>query len=439
MIKVEEYLPTGSEAVQARASALTSRVQTMAGSRILAAATEAKDLKATGVEVCDLTVGDFAPTQFRAPERFLRDISAEVEAGRNQYPPSDGIPELQRAVQAFYQRELDIEFPNKTVVVCGGARPPIYAIFRCLVEEGGKVLCFTPSWNNDYYADLCGAGVPVATTAENNFFPTVADVTQNIADPAVHLVCLCSPLNPCGTVIDKEVLRGICEAIVSENIKRLTSRQKPVHLMFDMVYWPLVYGSAEFHHPIEMVPEIARWVIYVDAISKWLVSTGLRLGWAIVPPHLYEPIKDFMGHVGAWGARPVQVATAKFLTDDSAFSEFREQLRGPLEGRLYFVRNFFEDMRESGLPVESMVPQGAIYTSVQFDVIGKTTPKGQVLSSNNDIRKYLLHEARVALVAFQAFSMWEETGWFRISVGAVGAEELQGGLTRLRDAITALR
>ena len=410
----------------------------MAGSRILASATEAKDLKATGVEVCDLTVGDFAPAQFKAPQSFLEDLAFEIEAGRNQYPPSDGMPELQKAVQLFYQRELGIEFPSKTVVVCGGARPPIYAIFRCLVEEGGKVLYFTPSWNNDYYADLCGAGVPVATRAENNFFPTVEDVTRNISDPAVHLMCLCSPLNPCGTVIDKEVLRGICEAIVSENIKRLGAQQKPIHLMFDMVYWPLVYGQAEFHHPIELVPEIARWVIYVDAISKWMVSTGLRLGWAVVPAHLYEPIKDFMGHVGAWGARPVQVATAKFLTDDNAFSGFRDSLVDSLEGRLYFVRDFFESMKENGLPVESMVPQGAIYTSVRFDVIGKTTPKGEVLRTNNDIRKYLLHEARVALVSFQAFSMWEETGWFRISVGAVGTMELEQGLLRLREAITQL-
>ena len=96
-------------------------------------------------------------------------------------------------------------------------------------------------------------------------------------------------------------------------------------------------------------------------------------------------------------------------------------------------------MRTAGLPVESTVPQGAIYLSVRFNVIGRQTPSGQILQTNTDIRRYLLTEARVALVAFQAFSLWEETGWFRISVGAVGTVALEEGLLRLREAVSALR
>ena len=412
----------------------------MEGSRILAAATEAKDLKAQGVVICDLTVGDYAPDQFRAPESFLADVAREVTSGQNQYPPSDGIPELQKAVIDFYARELGVQFSSKSVVVCGGARPPIYAVFRCLVGEGDKVLYFVPSWNNDYYSALCkGQHVAVRTIAENNFFPTVEDVYSRITDTSLRLICLCSPLNPCGTVIDKDVLRGICQAIVEENQRRSEAGEKPIHLMFDMVYWPLTYGDAEFHHPIELVPAVAPWVIYIDAISKWMVGTGLRLGWAVVPPYLYEPMRDFMGHVGGWGPRPVQVATARFLQDGEAFTAFTIGLRKGLRERLQAVRMFFEGMRTAGLPVESTVPQGAIYLSVRFNVIGRQTPSGQILQTNTDIRRYLLTEARVALVAFQAFSLWEETGWFRISVGAVGTVALEEGLLRLREAVSALR
>lgn len=440
MINVSEYLPIGDRAVRARELALTPHIAEMAGSRILAAASEAKALKAEGIDICDLTVGDYSPEQFRAPRQFLDDLVSEIAAGRNQYPPSDGMPGLQKAVQEFYKRELGIEFPDKTVVVCGGARPPIYAIFRSLVGEGDKVLFFTPSWNNDYYASLCGGFlVPVATKEENNFFPTVSDVSDRIADPDVRLVCLSSPLNPCGTVIDKDVLKGICEALFAENVHRLSYGMPPVHLLFDMVYWPLTFGKAEFHHPLELVPEIARWTIYVDAISKWMVSTGLRLGWAVVPQHLYEPVRDFMGHVGGWAPRPVQVAAAKFLQDEVGFLEFRDELRILLHYHLSIVHSSFRQMKEDGLPVKSTVPQGAIYISVQFDVIGRTTPDGKTLFTNDDIRKYLLHEARVALVAFQAFSMSEETGWFRISVGAVGATALLEGLARIREAIANLK
>lgn len=440
MIRVSDFLPSGDAAAQARALALTPSVSSMQGSRILAAANDAKELKARGVEVCDLTVGDYAPEQFRAHGSFLRDVADEVLAGRNQYPPSDGIPELQKAVTAFYERELGVQFPPRTVVVCGGARPPIYAIFRCLVEEGSKVLYFVPSWNNDYYTHLCGAEHEVVqTSAATNFFPTVEDVRSRVSYSRVRLVSLNSPLNPCGTVIDPEVLRGICQAIVDENRRRLDAGEKPLFLMFDMVYWPLAYGKAEFHHPLELVPEIAPWVIYVDAILKWLVGTGLRLGWAVVPPHLYEPLRDFMGHVGGWGPRPVQVATARFLQDPAAFRDFRAVLRNGLLERLSAVEACLLGMQTRGLPVDFTRPQGAIYMSVRFDVLGKTTPAGQVLATNHDVRRYLLHEARVALIPFQAFSVWEDTGWFRVSVGAVVEEALDAGMDRLAEALAALR
>lgn len=439
MIRVSEFLPVGDDATLARTRALSYPIATMEGSRILAAANDAKELKATGVDVCDLTVGDYAPEQFRAPDSFLQDVTAEVEAGRNQYPPSDGLPALQKAVTQFYARELDVQFPDRSVVICGGARPPIYAVFRCLLNAGDKVVYAVPSWNNDYYTYLCGAEpVVITTTAETNFFPTVADVRERIHDPAVRLVCLNSPLNPCGTVIDPQVLQGICHEIVRENDSRALHGHRPVFLLFDMVYWPLTYGDAKFSHPIKMFPFVAPYVIYVDAISKWMVGTGLRLGWAVVPTYLYEPMRDFMGHVGGWGPRPVQAATAKFLEHPTAFATFREHLREGLQDRLGAVRMFFEGMRLAGLPVESTVPQGAIYLSVRINVVGKTTPSGQVLTTNTDIRKYLLHEARVAVIAFQAFSLWEETGWFRISVGAVGTEALESGLLRLRDAVAAL-
>jgi len=438
MINVADFLP--DDGVAARAVALSPTIATMEGSRILAAASEARALRAKGVGVCDLTVGDFAPEHFQAPESFLWYLAMEIEAGQNQYPPSDGIPELQQEIVALYARELGVQFPTGSVVVCGGARPPIYAAFRCLLSAGDKVLFPVPSWNNDYYTHLCDAeAVQVRTSAETNFFPTVDDIKAGVRDIDVKLVCLCSPLNPCGTVIAEDVLRGICQVIVEENQRRAAFGWKPVFLMFDQVYWPLTFGDVQHQHPLALVPEIAPWVIYIDAISKWMVSTGLRLGWAVVPPYLYAPMRDFMGHVGGWAPRPVQVAAARFLREESDFLYFRDDLRHEVSQRLMTVRGFFDDMQAAGLPVESTAPQGAIYISVRLNVMGMTTPSGQVLRTNDDVRRYILTEAQVALVAFQAFSLWEDTGWFRISVGAVGVEALEAGLQQIQRAIEALR
>jgi aspartate aminotransferase len=179
-------------------------------------------------------------------------------------------------------------------------------------------------------------------------------------------------------------------------------------------------------------------VIYVDAISKWLVGTGLRLGWAVVPPYLYEPIRDFMGHVGGWGPRPVQLATAHFLEHPTAFTDFQKYLCTNLQDRLYAAYYFFKGMQAAGFPINCTIPQGAIYLSVQFNIIGRETSTGKILLTNADIQCYILNAAYLAMVPFQAFSLWENTGWFRLSVGAVSLEDLSVGLIRLRQAISNL-
>lgn len=434
-IRVSDYLPNDSALLpELRRNALHPSIFTMEGSRILAAASEARALKATGVDVCDLTVGDYDPEQFRGPELFLRALEDEIKAGRNQYPPSDGIPELQKTVLGFYEREMGIRFPDRSVVICGGARPPIYTMFRALVRPGDKVVYPVPSWNNDYYTHLCdGLVAPIQTSADTNFMPTPEQVAERIKDPSVHLFSLNSPLNPCGTVISREVLLGICKAILTENQRRVEFGWRPVFFLFDQVYWPLSFGERQHHHPLELVPELAPWTIYIDGISKWMVGTGLRLGWAIVPSYLYDPIRDFLGHMGAWAPRPVQAATATFLADPDAFRQFETGLKSQLQDRLLRVHLFFKGMAAAGLPVEVLTPQGAIYASVRINLIGR-----QGLQTNHDIRRLLLNKAHVALVPFQAFGMWEETGWFRISVGAVSTEKLEAGLLRLRAVIEGL-
>ncbi len=440
MIKVSDFLPTGEQALHLRGQALTAPIAAMEGSRILAAASEARALKATGVDVCDLTIGDFAPEQFRAPESFLRTLEAEVRAGHNQYPPSDGIPELQQAVLAFYEREMGLVLPKRSVVLCGGARPPIYTVFRSLVSPGDKVAYPIPSWNNDYYTGLCqGISVPLRTLAETNFMPTPEQVREAVADKAVTLFVMNSPLNPCGTAISRNDLLGICQAVLAENEWRKREGMRPVFFLFDQVYWPLVFGSRQHHHPLELVPELAPWVIYIDAISKWMVGTGLRLGWAIVPSYLYDPVRDFLGHMGAWAPRPVQVAAAEFLADPTAFTSFSAGLRVQLEDRLAMVHRHFTAMQLTGAPVDVLSPQGAIYASVRINLLGRMAPDGTVLRTNTDIRQYLLHTAQVAMVSFQAFGLWEDTGWFRISVGAVGMDSLAAGLRRLQAAVEATR
>ena len=433
-LDVSTFYPKGDEAHAALHRDLTDVAATMSGSRILGIAGQVKELAKTNPDLCNLTVGDFSPAQFPIPAALKAAIDTELSANETNYPPADGMPELRQAVTEFYAERLGLRFPVESVVVGSGARPPIFAAFSCLLEPGDKVVYAIPSWNNEYYIHLNEAeAVKVICGPEDGFMPTLAALQPHLA--TARVLHLNSPLNPCGTCISKEALQEICEAVVAENRRREAAGERSLFLLYDMVYWLLTYGDVEHHHPIALVPEIARYTICVDAISKWLAATGLRVGWGIVPPHLQGKFKAYIGHMGAWASRPIQLATAKVLRNTAALDDFLGGFKSELQARLDCIHEAFSAMEAEGLPVHAIAPQGAIYLSVRMNLIGRTLPGGEVVETNEQVRLYLLHEASVAVVPFQAFGLEEETGWFRMSVGAVSTEALQAGMDRLATAI----
>src|SRR5690606_16211752 len=141
--------------------AALGRVSTMAsalvGSEILKIAGDIRELMAAGVEVCNLTVGDFDPKQFPVPALLDSGIRDALAAGQTNYPPSNGIPELREAVRNFYERELGLRYSSDSVLIAGGARPCIYATYRAVVDPGETVAYPIPSWNNNHYCHMIGA------------------------------------------------------------------------------------------------------------------------------------------------------------------------------------------------------------------------------------------------------------------------------------------
>jgi len=313
-------------------------------------------------------------------------------------------------------------------VITGGARPLLYGTFMTLVDPGDVVLYSVPSWNNDHYAYLSGArAIELPVTAEANFFPTVADLKPHLG--AARLLMLNSPLNPTGTAIAPAQLRAICQAVVEENGRRVRAGARPLWLCYDQVYWQLVFGGGSsteaVRHvtPPELVPEIAPYTIILDAASKSFAATGLRVGWAVMAPAVRQRMADLLGHVGAWAPRAEQVAMAALLDDDAAVSSYLVEMRQRVAARLERLALGFAEMRAAGLPVDVIPPQGAIYLSVRFVLPGQT---------NEQIRKRLLDEAGFAVVPFQAFGLKEDSGWFRISVGAVSLPDIDAALPRVR-------
>ncbi|HYO67657.1 MAG TPA: aminotransferase class I/II-fold pyridoxal phosphate-dependent enzyme [Archangium sp.] len=400
-------------------------VRGLIGSEILRIAGEIRELVAQGKQVCNLTVGDFSPREFPIPAPLGDAIAAALKAGETNYPPSDGVLTLRQAVVRFYERALGLKYPLESVLIAGGARPVIYAIFRAVVDAGETVIYPVPSWNNNHYSYMVGArAVEVVTSPEHGFMPTVEQLAPHLSE--ARLLCLCSPLNPTGTMISAEALRDISQRVVEENRKREAQGRKPLIVMYDQIYWTLTFGQTKHVTPLELVPELAPYTVFVDGISKAFAATGVRVGWALGPQSIISRMKDVLGHVGAWAPKAEQVAVARFLDDTAATSGFLEVMRKRVDERLVALHQGFSAMKAAGLPVRSIAPQGAIYLSVQFDLVGRAG-----LRTNDDIRKLLLDKAGFALVPFQAFGLKEDTGWFRLSVGAVSMEEIRAALPRV--------
>ncbi|MFO1078865.1 MAG: aminotransferase class I/II-fold pyridoxal phosphate-dependent enzyme [Planctomycetota bacterium] len=405
----------------------SAMVRGLVGSSILRIAAEVRALRAQGRQICNLTVGDFDPAQFLPPPALLEGVVRAMHEGHTNYPPPDGIPELRAAIRAHYEQELGLAYPTESILVAAGARPILFGTYGVVCDPGDTVVFPVPSWNNEHYVQAFGArAIALPVRAEDNFFPTAEQLRPHLGD--ARLLVINSPQNPSGTVVAADQLAAIARLVVDENRRRERNGDKALFLLYDQVYWTLTYGGARHVTPVGLVPECAPYTVLLDAISKSFAATGLRVGWAAGAPPLIARMRDYLGHVGAWAPKPEQMATARFLADPGR-PAWQDGFRRELKERLDIAYAGVAAMHRDGFPVDAIAPQGAIYLSVRFDLIGKR------FATNDEIRRHVLEAAAVAMVPFQAFGLEGDTGWFRWSVGAVAKAELEAMFPRLRAAL----
>lgn len=387
------------------------------GSEIIKLAGEINALKAQGKDILNLTIGDFDPAVFPLPQALSEGIQAAYRAGETNYPPADGIAPLRAAIAQWYADALQLPCnPNTEVLVAGGGRPLIYAIYQAWVNPGEHVVYPVPSWNNNHYTYLVG-GTPVELEAlpENGFMPTPEQVLPTLE--TASLLALCSPLNPTGTVFTADGLGALCDAVLEENGRRANSGRRPVLVLYDQMYWTLTGDDTAHVHPVGLRPEMKEFTVYVDGISKSFAATGVRVGWSVGPAPLIAKMKTLLGHLGAWAPKPEQVAVARYLGTAQADQDVRVIQKASLE-RLMALHAGFKALKAEGLPVDSIAPQGAIYLSVRVDLPNATAR--------------LLNDAGIALVPFGAFGASASSPWFRLSVGTLKLTDIEPLLHRLR-------
>lgn len=425
--------PSPAAATAPRASALA---RNLTASGILRIAAEVREMLSRGEPVANLTVGDFSPSEFRIPEFLASAIADAISQGETNYPPSSGMPVLRDAIRSVYSRVLQLDYEPADVVIASGARPIIYGTYRALVDAGDRVVFPAPSWNNQYYCVLTEAeGVAIPAGPETAFLPTPKSLRDALR--GARMLVLNSPVNPTGTAFTADALAAICDVVLEENASR-ASDERPLYLLYDQVYWMLTFGDVRHVTPLELRPEIRPYTVLADAASKPFAATGIRVGWGLGPSDIMAHVSDVVSHTGAWAPRAEQVAMARLLESGSVLSDYMVTMRGSVQARLDAMYAGCMALREEGHAVDAIAPQGAIYLSARFALHGRRTPEDVTLHTDEDVRRYLLRHAGVAVIPFDVFGYPDGSGWCRLSAGAVSVRDVEAMVPRLRAALEAL-
>lgn len=417
---------------QARLDAsLSDLARGMHLSGILRTANQVREIQAAGTDVLDLSIGDFSPKYFRIPERLLRGVEKALESGATNYPPPPGLLALRKAVSGYVERCSGVRYPIESILITSGGRPALYSAYKTVISPGDTVVYSVPSWQNDSYAWLSGANaVEIEAVSENGFQPTLAEIAPYIG--SARLICLCSPGNPTGTAMGPETLKSILDAIVEENRRReKDGNERPLFLLYDQIYSSIRVKDNKHRYALALVPESAPYVMTMDGASKAFAATGLRVGWLLAPPAIARKAGELLSYVGAWAPHAEQAGLTELLNDPDAIGEYRATMDAAVHERLDVLHRGFAAMRDEGLPVDVLCPDGAIYVSLQLKLKGKRIG-GRVIEDNEAIRSLVLEKTGVAVVPFQAFGLMRETGWFRLSVGAVSMDEIAEVFPRIR-------
>ena len=410
--------------------------ETLIGSEIIKQANDVNEKIKKGEKIFNLTIGDFDPKVFPIPTALLEEIVNAYYEGHTNYPMANGMPELRNAVSHFIKTQQRLDYNANEILISGGSRPLIYAVYKTLIDPGDKVIFPVPSWNNNHYCHLSQAkAIMVETTAANNFMPVADQLRPFVKD--ARMLALCSPLNPTGTVFSKESLAEICEMVVDEN-RRRAGTDKPLYILYDQVYSVLCFGETVHYDPVSLYPELRDYTVCIDGISKAFAATGVRVGWAFGPDYIMSKMRSILSHVGAWSPKAEQIATGNFLKNDNAVREFLDEFLVGIEKRLDGFYHGFLSLRAEGFKVDVISPQAAIYLTVQFDLIGLKTRTGKIITTTQDITDFLCDEARLAIVPFSSFGSKESNTWYRLSVGVSKLEDIPVIVEQLRDALNKL-
>ena len=399
-------------------SFLANALSRVKPSATIAATQKARDLKAQGREVISLSVGE---PDFDTPAHICAAAKAAIDRGETRYTPVLGIPELRAAVAKKFKRENALDYKPSDTIVATGGKHILFNAFLATLNPGDEVIVPAPYWVSypEMVAICGGTAVPVETKMEQGF-KLQPEVLERAITPKTKWLVLNSPSNPSGAAYSRDEMKKVTDVLL---------RHPQVHLLTDDIYEHLVYGSFQFVTPAQVEPELFGRTLTMNGVSKAYAMTGWRIGYAAGPAPLIKAMDLLQGQQTSGACSIAQWAAVEALEGPQ---DHLASFRKAFEAR----RDLVVSMLNQAQHIRCPKPEGAfyVYPSVA-GAIGKTTPSGKTIETDEDFVTELLEQEGVAVVHGSAFGQGPNV---RISY-ATSLSQLEAACKKIQKFTAELR
>ncbi|MFM7222550.1 MAG: pyridoxal phosphate-dependent aminotransferase [Bacteroidota bacterium] len=394
---------------------LSSRLDLFAEPETLKMAKLGRELRAKGIDVIDLSLGE---PDFDTPTHIKDALKKAVDDNYRHYTPVAGYPDLREAACSKLKRDNNLEYKPENILVSTGAKQSLANVVMAIVDKGDEVIIPTPYWVT--YSEIVklaeGKVTLVRTSIENKYKITAAELEQ-VINANTRLFMFSSPCNPSGAVYSKEELSALAEVF----------RKHPqVYILSDEIYEYINFVGK--HESIAQFEDLKDRIIIINGLSKGYAMTGYRLGYIAAHPDVVKACEKLQGQYTSGTNAVTQRGAIVALTGDMAPSvEMNKEFGRRRERMLQLIKAI------PGIHIAE--PDGAFYVfPVVTAYFGKKNGEEEIKDAD-DLCMYLLNTAHVSTVTGRAFG---EPTCIRISF-ANSMEKIEAAMDRISKALAALQ
>lgn len=395
---------------------VSQRVANLAVSATLAMSQKSQELRASGVDVINMSVGE---PDFNTPAHIKEAAKLAIDNNYSFYTPVPGYLSLRKAIAETLERENGLHFEPTQIVVGNGAKQELCNVILSVVNPGDEVLIPGPAWVSYVEMVKLAEGVPVTVAAgiDTDFKITPAQLREAITDKT-RAVMFCSPSNPTGSVYSRDELQALVDVLAD---------YPDILVIADEIYQHINFTNGGFTS-MASFPAIADRTVIINGVSKAYAMTGWRIGFCAAPLWLAKAVTKLQGQYTSGASSIAQKAAEAAYTGTQ---QCVEDMRIAFQRRRDLIVSLARQI--PGLKVNE--PEGAFYLFPEVSsFIGKSDGK-RTITSSGDIAMYLLEEAHVATVDGAAFSA---PGYIRLSY-ATSDENITEAMRRIKEALGRLK